>query len=329
MLGKHISLFLAGEKQIPVFELAIRKSFQQNGWFTEDNVRFALSSIAEMLREKKILKWLSAYKDADSSIKNPESIGVIMPSNIPLAGFHDFFCVLMSGNIFAGKCSAQDKVLLPAIAETLTEIEAGFKNFIRFTENKLEGIDAIIATGSNNSARYFEYYFGKYPHIIRKNRNSIAILTGNEITGELHALSEDIFRFFGLGCRNVSKVFVPENYDFKNFFSAIFESKDIIHHNKYANNYTFNKALYLMNKINILDNGFLLLKEDAGLSSPVAVLFYEHYKHYSDLEMRLKKEQDNIQCIVSPKHVPFGKAQHPELSDYADNVDTMQFLMNL
>lgn len=330
-LSESILSFLDGKKKNALLELAIKKSFQQNGWFTDDNVRYALSAICGILHEKSISTWISAYPESASGVsgQHPDSVGVIMPSNIPLAGFHDFFCVLMSGNIFTGKCSAQDKILLPALAEMLTEIEPRFKNFIRFTEHKLDKIDAVIATGSNNSARYFKYYFGKYPHIIRKNRNSLAILTGKETMEELKPIGNDIFLYFGLGCRSVSKIFVPENYDFKFFFNAIFDWQNVIHHHKYANNYTYNKALYLMNKIRLWDNGFLLLKEDSGLSSPVAVLYYEYYRNETELCDRLKKEKESIQCIVSEKHIPFGKAQHPGLWDYADKADTMDFLLNL
>lgn len=261
-----------------------------------------------------------------------------MPSNIPLAGFHDFFCVLLSGNIFVGKCSVQDKILLPAISKMLTDIDPLFKKYIFFVENKLEKIDAVIATGSNNSARYFEYYFGKYPHIIRKNRNSVALLTSNETEEELTLLANDIFRYFGLGCRNVSKIFIPLNYDFKIFFNAIFGWNNIIHHNKYANNYSYNKAVYLMNKIKIWDNGFLLMKEDVDLSSPVAVLYYEYYQDKKQLNDRLTGNKENIQCIVSNEKIPlpleearvrYGKGQHPELWDFSDRVDTMEFLMHL
>lgn len=334
-LGLKISSLLKDEKKNLQLNTVIQKSYQQNAWFTEDNVRYALSAVSDMIQEKNVMEWLSAYPTLKSQNLNPRSIGVIMPSNIPLAGFHDFFCVLMSGNIFSGKCSSQDKILLPFLAELLMEIEPDFKMRIRFTENRLEGMEAIIATGSNNSARYFEYYFGKYPHIIRKNRNSIAVLDGSEDDEELKLLGEDVFRYFGLGCRNISKLFVPENYDFSTLFHSFYSWQNLIHHHKYGNNYTFNKALYLMNKIKIWDNGFLLLKEEVGMSSPVAVLFYEYYKEEKSFVEKINADKERIQCIVSAGRVgeqdtiSFGKAQQPELWEYADGVDTMEFLMKM
>ena len=351
-LGEKISKFLKDEIKISGLDITIKKSFQQNGWFTGENVRYALSALSGMITEENILKWLSNYPSPNSpnkvtdsvimqtELQTPNYVGVIMPSNIPLAGFHDFFCVLMSGNFFVGKCSSQDKILLRAIAEILIKIEPEFKQMIFFTENKFEKIDAVIATGSNNSSRYFEYYFGKYLHIIRKNRNSVAILSGNETEEEIKLLSNDIFLYFGLGCRNVSKIFVPENYDFEKLFSGIIHWEKIIHHNKYANNYTYYKTIYLMNKIKIWDNGFLLLKEDIGLSSPAAVLYYEFYKNEKQLNGRLKMDKENIQCVVASPLTPllmdrgtfqvdFGEAQHPQLSDYADGIDTMKFLSGL
>ncbi len=212
-------------------------------------------------------------------------------------------------------------------------MEPEFKNYIEFTEGRLINFDAVIATGSNNTARYFEYYFGKYPHIIRKNRNSVAVLTGNETVEELTALANDIFRYFGLGCRNVSKLYVPENYDFEAYFKAMYSWKEIIHNHKYINNYDYNKAVYLMDSFPLLDNEFLLLKEDDGFSSPISVVFYEKYSTFEKLNKELELQSENIQCIVSnanlPNEVSFGKAQTPDLWDYADGVDTVDFLLKL
>lgn len=312
------------------FKEKVETAHLSNGWFTYDNVMNAISSWAEALKEENIDKWLSLYPE--SKIQNPKCIGIIMAGNIPMVGFHDFLCVLISGNKVFAKTSSEDKILIPTIAEILISIEPNFKTQIEFTENQLKNIDAAIATGSNNSARYFEYYFGKYPHIIRKNRNSVAVLNGSETSEELKLLGKDIFTYFGMGCRNVSKLFVPKNYNFNLFFESIIDFGYIIHNNKYNNNYSYNRTVYLMGSEKLLDNNFLILKEDKNLSSPVAVLFYEFYENENQLKNRLKEEENNIQCIVGkniPQAIPFGKTQQPQLWDYADGVDTMKFLVEL
>ena len=311
------------------FEDLIKKAHQYNGWFTEENIRNAIVSISGMLSEKELREWIRKYKIPDN--KKAKRVGVIMAGNVPLVGFHDMLCVLISGNIFIGKLSNDDRFLLPKLAKILTNIEPDFKDKIIFTL-KLENIDAVIATGSNNTSRYFEYYFGKYPHIIRKNRNSIAVLTGKETNEELNALGKDIFQYFGLGCRNVSKLFVPEGYDLDKFFTGIFDYKNIVNHNKYGNNYDYNKTVYMLGGAKLIENGFVVLKEDKRFSSPVAVLFYEYYKNEKELAERLKAGKENIQCIVgnnSLATVNFGEAQCPTLNDYADDVDTMKFLLSL
>jgi hypothetical protein len=305
-----------------------------NPWFTEGNVRNAVGAIAASLNETELTAWLKPYI-ADIGKKKPLTVAVIMAGNIPLVGFHDMLCVLMSGNRFIGKLSSEDKLLLPFIGKVLIAIEPNFKDCIEYTENKLKDIDAVIATGSNNSARYFEYYFGKYPHIIRKNRNSVAVLTGKENVQDLRRLGEDIFRYFGLGCRNVSKLFVPEGYNFDQFYGALVDHGDVVQNNKYMNNYEYNRTVYLMSSDpTLLDNNFLLLKESQDYSSPVGVLYYEYYNDLNELNQKLKDDKDQIQCIVSESSeiensLPLGTAQCPSLSDYADGVDTMKFLVGL
>jgi hypothetical protein len=252
-----------------------------------------------------------------------------------MVGFHDMLCILISGNKFIGKLSSDDKLLLPFVAKVLVAIEPQFEGLIEFKEDQLKGMDAVIATGSNNSARYFEYYFGKYPNIIRKNRNSIAVLTDNETLAELKALGEDVFQYFGLGCRNVSKLYVPKGYKFDDFYSAIFGFKEVINTNKYANNYDYNKTVYLMSSNpTLLDNEFLLLKQDETMTSPIGVLFYEFYDDIKFLNERLERDREQIQCIVSKSEqiknaIPLGAAQCPQLNDYADGIDTMKFLLGL
>lgn len=301
-----------------------------NRWFTLDNIRFALYSWSEALSKENIEKWLSSYLFLE---KEPKTVAIIMAGNIPLVGFHDFISVLISGNKVLGKLSSNDKILLPFLTQKLIEIEPEFKEYIQFSDKKLENFDAVIATGSNNTSLYFEHYFGKYPNIIRKNRNSVAVLSGEESPTQLEALSKDIFTYFGLGCRNVSKLYLPKEYDFKPFFNAMYSQKDIIHNDKYMNNYDYNKAVYLMGGVNLLDNEFMLLKEDTGFSSPISVVFYEYYNSLQEVEKYLAKNTEKIQCVVSTSNIenaiPFGKTQSPELWDYADSIDTLEFLLNL
>ncbi len=310
---------------------AITKAEQQNGWFTQENIRYALKQWSSLLTEEKINHWLSPY--ALNVASNPKTVGIVMAGNIPLVGFHDFLCVLLTGNNVLVKLSSNDQVLLPFVVDYLMQKEPSFTQKITITKDKFEAFDAVIATGSNNTSRYFEYYFSKKPNIIRKNRSSVAILSGSESKEQLVALGEDIFRYFGLGCRNVSKVFVPRDYDFDILFDAFYVYKDIINHHKYANNYDYNKAVYLMSHFSILDNGFLILKEDESFSSPIASLFYEYYEGREQLERLLQDNKEDLQCIVSDRNesgsIPFGQTQKPQLGEYADDVDTMEFLLNL
>lgn len=319
---------IASEKSIDteIFENAQN----HNRWFTSENILFALKNWGEALSEKNMTTWIKSYTFSE---KTPKTIAVIMAGNIPLVGFHDFISVLISGNKVLAKRSSNDKILLPFITNKLIEIEPAFKDYVSFSEGKLENFDAVIATGSNNTSLYFEHYFGKYPNIIRKNRNSVAVLSGKESQSQLEGLAEDIFQYFGLGCRNVSKLYLPKGYNFEPFFKAMFTQKEVIHHDKYMNNYDYNKAVYLMGGIPLLDNEFLLLKEDTGFSSPISVIFYEYYDEIESLKKELSKNQDKIQCIVSnscmDQEVPFGTSQSPQLWDYADGVDTLSFLLNL
>ena len=310
------------------FQDLVQLSQSHNGWYTPDNVYFSIQSWAQALTEKNLDQWLSAYTFVT---KEPKNVGLILAGNIPLVGFHDFLSVLISGNNVLVKTSSNDQFLLPFLAKYLTAVEPEFAEKITFVAGKLENFDAVIATGSNNTARYFEYYFKDKPSIIRKNRNSIAVLNGQETKVQLAALGEDIFRYFGLGCRNVSKLFVPTGYSFNLFFEAIFEYQDIIHYEKYANNYDYNKAVFLMSNFKLLDNGFLTIKEDLSYGSPISSIFYEYYDSIDNLQIRLQSEREQIQCIVSNNLVEnslnFGQTQKPNLWDYADNVDTLSFLL--
>ncbi|MCI4443872.1 MAG: hypothetical protein JHC39_10280 [Lentimicrobium sp.] len=312
------------------FENLIQLSQSHNGWYTPENVYFSIQSWATALTEENLDQWLAAY---NLEINEAKNVGLILAGNIPLVGFHDFLSVLISGNNVLIKTSSNDQFLLPFLAKYLIAIEPEFSNKINFVEGKLENFDAVIATGSNNTARYFEYYFKDKPSIIRKNRNSIAVLNGKETKEQLIALGEDIFRYFGLGCRNVSKLFVPKGYSFNAFFEAIFEYQDIIHYEKYANNYDYNKAVFLMSNFKLLDNGFLTIKEDSSYASPISSVFYEFYDSIEELQIRLRSESEQIQCIVSnnlaENSIDFGQSQRPNLWDYADNVDTISFLLTI
>ncbi len=305
----------------------------KNKWFTKEHVRYSISAIANLLTEKNITKWINNYPSINNNSTN-KTIGVVMAGNIPLVGFHDMLCVLISGHNFLGKMSSKDDQLIKKIADILIEINPEFKNLISFTEHNLSNFDAIIATGSNNTSRYFEYYFNNYPHIIRKNRNSIAILTGNETKEELNKLADDIFLYFGLGCRNISKLYVPKNYTFDVFFKSIDHYKKIINHNKYANNYKYYKSIFLLNKTPHFDNGFSLLTENFSISSPISIINYEKYNSIKTLTKTIAQNSENIQCIVTncnefKNKVKFGQAQKPELWDYADNIDTLEFLSQI
>ena len=312
------------------FQDLILLSQSHNGWYTPENVYFSIQSWAKALTEENLTQWLSAYTFEP---KYPKNIGLILAGNIPLVGFHDFLSVLISGNNVLVKTSSNDQFLLPFLAKYLIAIEPEFAERITFVEGKLENFDGVIATGSNNTARYFEYYFKDKPCIIRKNRNSVSVLNGKESKKQLEALGEDIFRYFGLGCRNVSKIFVPKGYSFTDFFEAIFKYQDIIHYEKYANNYDYNKAVFLMSNFKLLDNGFLTIKEDSSYASPISSVFYEFYDSIQELQLRLESESGQIQCIVSNKlveySIDFGQTQKPNLWDYADNVDTISFLLTI
>ncbi|HSV87882.1 MAG TPA: hypothetical protein VLH61_04510 [Bacteroidales bacterium] len=305
-----------------------------NQWFTVKNVCEAIGALGDMLREEQLATWVEAYPELKHDVhKESKTIAVIQAGNIPLVGFHDFVCVLMAGHRFLGKLSSQDQILPVAAAGLLIEINSEFGNMIEFSGEPIRGFDGVVATGSNNSARYFEYYFGKYPHIIRKNRNSAAVITGRDTSAELTLLGSDVFTFFGLGCRNVSKLLVPVGFNPEVFREAWAEWKHVADHHKYFNNYDYFKAVYLINKQPFCDIDFCLLRREKPLGSPVSVVHYEEYSSESWLRDYLENEKDNLQCIIGnislPNHsiIPFGTSQRPSLWDYADRIDTMKFLL--
>lgn len=312
------------------FATLIALSQSHNGWFTPEQVCFSIQSWAKALTENNLNQWLANY---DFSKTITKKVGLVLAGNIPLVGFHDFLSVLISGHDVMVKTSSNDQHLLKFLAKYLIAIQPELNSKITFVEGKLENFDAVIATGSNNTARYFEYYFKNKPSIIRKNRNSVAVLNGTESHVDLVFLGEDIFRYFGLGCRNVSKLFVPKGYNFDNFFKAMYEYRDVIQYEKYANNYDYNKAVFLMSNFQLLDNEFLTIKEDSSYSSPISSIFYEYYNSIDEVKSRINYDTEQIQCVVSnnliENSVSFGQTQQPRLWDYADNVDTLDFLSKI
>jgi len=300
----------------------------RNGWFTEEAVAQAFRSWADALSEDSLAEWIAPYRGKIESVR-PVTVAVICAGNIPIVGFHDILSILITGHKALIKLSSDDDVLIPALLHLLCRIEPAMESQIAYPTGKLEDFGAVIATGSNNTARYFHQYFSSYPHIIRKGRHSVAVLSGEETNEELNGLGHDIFDFYGLGCRSVSKIYVPRGYDLNHFFGGIFSFKEVVNHNKYANNYDYNKAVWLLNREELMENGFLILKEDLRIPSPTASLFYEYYDDLSSLYAQLDQVADSLQCIVSRDKIPFGKSQCPGLSDYADGVDTMAFLNGL
>lgn len=324
---------LGAAMRTPDMELQqiIDTAHHHNAWFTPQFTRQAVIAMGEMLRKDELSVWFDQWKANSDVIQ--KKIGLILAGNIPLVGLHDIICVLASGHVALIKQSSQDQKLIPVLLRKLTEAEPGFADSIQYVD-RLEGYDAVIATGSNNSSRYFEYYFANVPHIIRKNRNSVAVLTGNETREQLKALGNDIFDYFGLGCRNVSKIYIPAGFDFSKFFEAIEEFNTLADHHKYFNNYEYSKSIFLVNNEAHFDNGFVLVKKDSRLASALAVLHYEEYTDLKAVADQLQEQSEAIQCVVSESPVlstglRFGEAQHPKLWDYADGINTMDFLTSL
>ena len=302
----------------------IQSEQHHNGWFTPEVIKNALGEISAWLDQAQLDQWLAPYTFATQ----PQTVALILPGNLPLVGFHDFLCVLCSGNKVLVKLSSEDARLLPALAKMLVLFEPELQARISFAIGKLSDYAAVIATGSNNSMLHFKQYFSNYPHLLRGHRTSIAVLDGSETPEELTALGQDIFQYFGRGCRNVTQLWIPENFELNRFFEAILPYAEVINHKKYGNNYDYNKAVHLMNQVPILDNNFVLLKESKDLHSPLSVLHYQRYNNQNEVVTFLEENQQQIQCIVGHNYLPFGAAQCPTLTDYADGIDTMQFLGN-
>lgn len=310
------------KEEYEALKVLINRQVSFNGWFTKENVRQSLLALGERLNEPELEKWTSSYSFSD----NPKRVAIIMAGNIPLVGFHDFLCVLMSGNTAICKLSSDDKTLLPALGAHLLEFLPELKGRIEFTTGRITDIEAVIATGSDNSLKFFEEYFGKYPHIFRRNRTSIAVLDGTETPEEINRLGYDVFNYFGLGCRNVSHLMFPEGFELSRFFEGIIDHADIVHNNKYGNNYDYNKAVYLMNQHALFDNNFVLLRESDELFSPLAMVHYQFYTSPEEADQFIINRKDQIQAVVGKGRIDFGAAQCPMLDDYADGVDVMSWL---
>ncbi|HEY8688040.1 MAG TPA: acyl-CoA reductase [Chitinophagaceae bacterium] len=307
------------------WKIVKQKAFEKNGWFTHEFINLAVKNIVtEFLQKDKVETWARSYY-LDDNI-TPKNVGIVMAGNIPLVGFHDFLSVFIAGHKQTIKLSSKDEVLLKHIVEKLFEWQPYLQDTISFAE-MLKGCDAYIATGSNNTARYFDYYFGRYPNIIRRNRTSVAILTANESTADLELLADDVHVYFGLGCRNVTKIYVPAGYDFLPLLNAFKKYNYFSDHTKYRNNYDYNLALLIMNNVYYMTNESILLVEKEELFSPISQLNYSFYTEINDVKQKLEVDE-NVQCIAGDK-IPFGKAQQPSLNSYADGIDTMQFLLSL
>jgi len=320
-LGSYI---LSGDAR---WKEAREKASLQNGWFAPEFVALAIENIAKkFLKEDELIRWSAHYK-IQTLNSSPRKVGIVMAGNIPLVGFHDLLSVFISGHKALIKPSSKDEVLIKELAEVLKTWEPQVSSLIEFSE-MLKDCDAYITTGSNNTSRYFEYYFGKYRHIIRRNKTSVAVLTGNETKIDLEGLAGDVYQFFGLGCRNVTKLYVPKGYDFGSLLEVFKKYDYLADHHKYKNNYDYNLTLHILNNKFYMTNGSILLVEDSSIFSPISQLNYEYYASRDELLSSLYNNQD-IQGIIEKNHIPFGQAQSPGLFDYADKVDTMEFLQSL
>ena len=310
----------------PEWEEAKLQAYQKNPWFTPDFINIAVKNIVDNFLQKDLLEqWVKHYHLDDNIVQ--KNIGIVMAGNIPLVGFHDFLCVFISGHRHTIKLSSKDDVLLKFLVKKIYSMDIEIQNLVSFAE-LLKGCDAYIATGSNNTARYFDQYFAKYPNIIRRNKTSVAVLSGNESTAELKDLSDDIHLYFGLGCRNVTKLFVPKEYDFVPLLQSFDQYKYFRDQNKYTNNYDYQLSIMLLNKVYYMTNGSTLLMENPAAFSPIGVVNYEYYEDEKKLDELIKNQHD-VQCVTGKGFIDFGKAQSPDLFSYADGVDTMQFLLSL
>jgi hypothetical protein len=309
------------------WQQAKHKAYLENRWFIPEFIELSVKNIAQNFLQTHQLEQLVKQYRVPEENSNSKKVGIVMAGNIPLVGFHDLLCVFLTGNYAMIKPSSKDEVLIKHLVEKLMEWNQEIDQFITIN-SMIKNCDAYIATGSNNSSRYFEYYFAKYPSIIRKNRTSVAILTGNENSEEIEKLSDDVYQYFGLGCRNVTKIFVPKNYDFVPLLNVFKKYDRLVDHHKYKNNYDYNLAIHILNNQYYMTNGSIILVENKSPFSPISQLHYEYYSDEDEVREKLKNDQ-SIQCVVSKKDIDFGGAQCPDVCDYADGIDTMEFLIRL
>lgn len=295
-----------------------------NNWFIPQFVESSLLNIGTILDQNSVSGFAQSLQTTQQ-----KTVAVICAGNIPMVCFHDILCVLLSGHNLLIKLSDDDKILPPFFLKLLVHYAPEFESSILFSPAKLANFDAVIATGSNNTASHFQYYFSKYPNIIRKNRTSVAILTGKETNDDLKNLGMDVFQYFGLGCRSVNKLLVPANYSFNQFFESIVDFGYVVNNKKYGNNYDYHRAIYLLESLPFLDNNFVMLRESSDLHSPVGVIYYQYYSHPSEIEKYLKENENQLQCIVGQGYVPFGYSQQPVITEFADKINTLDFLVNL
>jgi hypothetical protein len=335
-LGEKLRRFNENSRDaelLPLCEAATLAS-RRNAWFTPEILCTAINNLGAVLNAESLKHWMAPYEKRLENMEICRTVGVVMAGNIPAVGFHDFLCVLVSGHKLLAKLSASDDLILPAIASLLISHLPEWSEFISFSSGKLERFDAIIATGSTNTSRYFDFYFGSVPNIIRRSRNSIAILNGQETEEDLVGLADDIMLYFGMGCRNISKVYVPAGYDFTRLIKALEKYKHYAHHHKYRNNYDYNRSIYMVSQLPFIDTGFLLLTEEKPIASRIAMLNYEFYADLDAVIQKAGEAAELLQCVVSNIKLPLGtiqpgEAQRPALSEYADHVDTLEFLISL
>jgi hypothetical protein len=334
-LGEFLSNFIesnswpglqcgVNQTEFEKFQISVEKAFLNNSWFSPKMIHLSLESWSKNLTQDNIEKWVSKYEISKTIDKN---VLIICAGNLPLVGLHDVICCVLLNLNTQVKLSKNDDILIPAILNILYLFDSEIKNKVKICDEKPHNYNSVIATGSNNSNRYFEYYFGKIPHIFRKNRTSIAVIDSKVSDKELNNLSHDILQYYGLGCRSVTKLYLPENFSIDRIYNCVFNYKDLANHNKYMNNYDYNRSIFLLGKKLFFDNGFLILKEDKSLFSPISVVNFEYYSSLETLEKELDVLSNEIQCRVGAGGIPLGMAQKPDVWDYADGIDTIDFLI--
>lgn len=339
VLGETFKIYLADPVN-PENEMALWLSdavnrAQENPWFTRESIHYCLRGWEQALMPSRINHWLRRYPELNTCRElSPSTILLVMAGNIPMVGFHDLICCLVAGHRVIAKLSSEDLHLIPVALKIMATADSSLASNAGFTTGQVSGFDAVIATGSDNTSRYFEYYFGKYPHLIRRNRNSMAVITGNESFTELDDLCDDIFTYFGMGCRSVSKILVPDGYDFSGLASLFDSRTEMSRHTKYRNNYDYRKSIFLLNGVPFIDHPNLLLVEDQSLASPLAVLHYQYYSNGKEISAIIRSHEGQLQTVVADQmitgmEVPYGKSQQPDLWDYADRTDTLEFLLEL